>query len=176
VTHLAIVFPGASYGHRQPGLRLPTMVLESRGALVVAASYRSTTEDEPFYAGVDATYDEALAEHRPSRITLVGKSLGGHALAHLARRGVRADEAVWLTPVLERDEVFAGASAAPWPSLWIYGTADSAHHPARQAHLPGEHLQLDGADHVLEVEGDPSATVDCWRRIVVAVSGLLEQR
>ena len=175
MTHLAVVFPGASYHHGMPVLRLPSLVLERAGAVVVPVSYTSTTEDEPFYAGVDAALEAALAEHGPTRLTLVGKSLGGHALAHLARRGVGADEAVWLTPVFVRDEVYDGAQRASWRSLYVYGTADPAHHPERQASLAGAKVELAGADHALEVAGDPAATLDGWRRIVDAVSALLEQ-
>lgn len=189
MAHIALVFPGMSYGHASPGLLLPELALQQLGAAVVRVSYPVVAEwtgeqpfwtadrQERFFTDVRGQVDDAFAS-RPERVTLVGKSLGTHALSSLVDdpRLAAGTDAIWLTPLLREDEVFDAAQRAPWRSLYVVGLADAAHDRDRQASLAAEVLELEGADHGFEVAGDVLATVDSLRLLTERVLRFVEAR
>lgn len=171
MTHVALVFPGMSYGHESPVLRYAALALEQVGAIVERVTYPVVAEhtgeqrfwtperERRFVDDVLASTRRALAGG-PDRVTLVGKSLGTHALASIVDEPSLPSrtDAVWLTPVLGEDAVYEAARRCRWRSLHVVGLADTAHVPERQAQVPREVLELPGADHVLEIEGDVLAS------------------
>jgi hypothetical protein len=172
VTHVALVFPGMSYGHASPALRYVALALEQTGAVVERITYPVVDEhrgQQPFwtperearFAADVLTATRRALVREPDRVTLVGKSLGTHALASLVDEVALPahTDAVWLTPVFGEDAVFEAARRCRWRSLHVVGLADSVHVPERQAQVPGAVLELPGADHVLEVDGDVMASI-----------------
>ena len=178
---LTIVLPGAGYGPLGAVLRLPVLALEAAGATTATVTYppRTATEEPIWWATLhEAVADQvgsAIAHAQPSRVTFVAKSLGTVALAALDASGLveMGVDAIWLTPLFGQPEVRRGAVERHWRSLLVAGGADSYHHAegheeVRQA-LGAWSLVLDGADHALEVEGNPLATVEHLRCLTAAV-------
>jgi hypothetical protein len=177
VTHLAVFLPGAGYRHEHPLFWVARSALRQVGAAEVLVSYPETPtlaeiEDlrHPFYGNVRASLRAALDEHRPDRVTLVGKSLGTLALGEVVRAGIAPDAAaIWLTPIWAHGPTFDAARTAGWRSLFAVGTADPTYVPERQAALEGDVLVVDGGNHSLEVEGDVLGSVAALQRLATAV-------
>ncbi len=182
---VVVVLPGGGYGAVGAVLRFPVLVLQAAGAdatVVVEYPARSKPSEELLWpelvAAVDAQVRSAVS--RAERVTFVAKSLGTAALARLdAQTVVGAQiDAVWLTPLLRSPEVQAGVVAKrAWRSLLVAGDADPYHdpvqHEATRVTLGCQSLVLPGADHFLEVSGDPAASVDCLRHLTEAVTGFV---
>jgi hypothetical protein len=184
--HAAVVFPGMGYTHAYPILHLAGLAMEQVGATVERVTYPVVAEwagqDQFWTAEREARFyrdarDDVrrVLDARPERLTLIGKSLGSHMLAALVAEPELPErtEAIWLTPVLGEDNVLEGARRSRWRSLFVVGTDDPAHHPDRQASVPGEVLELPG-NHSLEVEGDIVATVDNYRRLTQTIVRFLD--
>jgi hypothetical protein len=176
VTHLAVLLPGAGYGVDNPLLWYARSALQQVGAVEVAVRYEHRLRphqwddrSHPFWTDVRTKVAAALDEHRPDRLTLVGKSLGTIAMGELARAGVTSVAAVWLTPIWGHDATFEAARTCGWRSMYAVGTADTTYVPERQARLPGDVVVVEGANHSLESEGDVLADLDAMRRITAAV-------
>jgi hypothetical protein len=129
--------------------------------------------DAAFRTGIVRDVTAALERWVPDRVTLVGKSMGGHALRVIIEERLDLPEdvrLVWLTPGWARDQTWKAARETTIPSLYVVGLADHEYHvPERHAVLPGRTLTLHGADHRLEVAGDVFATLDAWRQMAEAV-------
>lgn len=177
VTHLALVFPGAGYRHRDPLLYYARTVLDQIGATVVLVDYEvQPARDEigdlghPFFGHVRQATAVALEEHQPSHVTLTGKSLGTLAMAEIARSAlVPTATALWYTPVWWDDATFEAARTCGWRSLHLVGAADPGFVPERQAQVPGDVVEIAAANHSLEIEGDVAASLDALRRVTTAV-------
>lgn len=169
MTHLALTFPGMAYHHDAPLLWFARVALRQAGATVVPVTYDDPRDDARFFAGVRRDVTAAIEEHQPERITLVGKSLGTHALAEIARAGLAPEAAaIWLTPVWSTPS-WEAARSSGWRMLHVIGLADEVHAPDRQAELPGEVLAIDGADHILEIDGDVATSLAALERVTLAI-------
>ncbi|HVF31579.1 MAG TPA: hypothetical protein VM933_00970 [Acidimicrobiales bacterium] len=121
---------------------------------------------------VGASMREIIDEVRPSRVTLLAKSLGCEVVARLdpaVVSGAARVEVMWATPVFGLPAVRDGAIAKAWRSLIVSGDADRWYDPAGTAAVleatGGSVLVVERADHSLEVNGDVLATVDGLRRL-----------
>jgi hypothetical protein len=183
VEHLALIFPGMGYGHGQALLRYSRQALEELGATVIPVRYEvlarwdrqgafwSPERQAAFAAEVVETTGQVLTDNQPARLTLVGKSLGCHALAHVLNEVDIACpvRVVWLTPVWNVDETWQAARRCQWPSLYCVGLADPNHDPERHRVLSGRSITIEGGDHSLEVDGDVKATLGALERVISAV-------
>lgn len=160
---VAIVLPGARYLPFAPLLWFAREVAASRGwsVLEVWDEYLDRSEDP--WQWVEDRAEAALARAGDARLVLVTKSLTSHAVRIAAASNVPG---IWLTPLLYDDEIAAAFSSLDARALLIGGTADESWDSgvARTAgHLV---LELEGADHALQIAGDPLASVDSLRRVV----------
>jgi predicted alpha/beta-hydrolase family hydrolase len=115
--------------------------------------------------------EHALEAAGAARIAVIGKSLASR-LADLVNE--RDLPAVWLTPLLT-DPLTADALA--WvrrPTLLVGGTADELWDAqAIPDNSQLEALEIDGADHALQVRGDPARSLDALGQMTHAVAQLL---
>ena len=170
---LAVVFPGWRYTASMPLLAGAAEVMLELGFDVLRVEYdypaRGATLETP--AGEQAVMAavrgdaeavmravESLGDYRA--LVCVGKSLGTHALAHLVSRAP-LEALVWLTPPLAG----LGASIAETQqrSLVVIGTADphcddALMAPLRAREVTHRVLELEGANHALEIPGDEAKT------------------
>jgi hypothetical protein len=160
---VAVVLPGARYLPFAPLLWFAREIALARGwsVLEIWDEYLDRTADPERWVVERA---RAAFEHAgDARTLLVTKSLTSRAVS-LAADGDAPG--IWLTPLLHDAGIAAGFEQLSAPALLVGGTADESWDGgiARRAGL--EVLELEGADHALQIEGDPIASVDLLRRVV----------
>ena len=101
--------------------------------------------------------ERAIEVASPARVLVIGKSLASLLAGEISDREVPA---IWLTPLFDEPSVISGLARARRPALLVGGSADPTWRPAA---LPREReiglVELPGADHALEVPGDPVTTL-----------------
>jgi pimeloyl-ACP methyl ester carboxylesterase len=187
--HLAIVLPGLGYSADMPLLFFTVSHLVDLGAEILqveypysqCADYRTLDADERqrwLIADTVAACRVALGQRRYRRITLVGKSLGTRAMAHLLAHDETFADAttIWFTPVWHESPVRDAILATRQRALVVIGTADPHYDTtlaaATRAALNGELMIVAEADHGMEIEGDmlrSIAVLDEAMRAVVRV-------
>jgi hypothetical protein len=150
--------------------------LEQAGAAVLSVRYDDSvieSNKERFESGVRREIRGAVRHHQPSRLTLVGKSRGTHALALACSEDFELPSdtrLIWLTPTWKWDASWEAACSNPYPALHIVGLADDQYHrPDRHWLVPGITVEIPAADHRLEVAGDVARTLDAWRTMAEAI-------
>ncbi|HVN53410.1 MAG TPA: hypothetical protein VMT46_03690 [Anaerolineaceae bacterium] len=187
--HLGVVFPGIGYTAAMPVCYYPGLVLRSLGADLLnletayaRSGFSNLGEAEQaawLLADAAAALTAALKQRRYTRVTLVGKSLGTVATAALleGRSDLPISECIWLTPVLRSAQVCRWIAAGKPRGLLAIGAADSYYRPELIAGLERglgrKALVFPGADHSLEIQGDPAGTVRVIAELVNRVMEFL---
>lgn len=170
-----LMLPGRGYSCAMPLLHWTTRALQASGWRVLQASWELgnlPADPRPFVTEVaqrlqdTATSPDEAAGSHGAPVVVVAKSLGTYAAPWAAERGYPA---AWLTPVPTDPEVRAALHSYPAPSLVVGGTAD----PLWEAGFAGSGrvLQVDGADHSLELP-DWRASLEVHREVAEAVVAL----
>jgi hypothetical protein len=102
---------------------------------------------------------------------LIGKSLGSNAAVLAAERGLPA---VWLTPVLTVPWVAAALGRATAPFLLVGGTADAMWDGVLARRLSPYVLEVEGADHGLQLPGPPIDSIAVLGQVVGAMEEFLD--
>jgi pimeloyl-ACP methyl ester carboxylesterase len=181
--HLAIALPGYGYTADMPALYYPGHLITSRGGdlLQVQYNYSKNPEYERLEAGGQAAwlYADAMAacfaglsQGTYQRVTLIGKSLGTIAMAHLLgdKPEFTVAECVWLTPVLDDLLTFDRLLKGGERGLVLIGTEDPYYQPdqltalQKAANLTVQvHAQ---ANHSLELPGDIPGSIRILEKII----------
>ena len=183
--HLALVLPGLGYTCDMPLLYYTARQLRDLGADVLQVDYdyrrpasRALSDDEQtgrLLADATAAWRAGRAERAYEQVTLVGKSLGTLALAHLLahERGGGQVRAIWFTPLWHEASVREQLLGARRPALVVIGTADPAYEAATAQAVRGEILVIEGAGHSLDIPGEVVRSVQALERVVRAVHAFL---
>lgn len=188
--HLALVFPGWGYTAHMPLLYYATEALLQVGADVLQLEYahsrredfKAAPEAEQarwLFADVSAAYQVGLARHAYRQITLVGKSLGTLAMAHLLTQDTAPvpTQVIWFTPLLHDDDLTGAIEKWRRRSLFVIGAVDPYYDAARlsamQAATNGETVVVGGANHSLEIPGDVLQSVHVLEHVMEAVQAFL---
>jgi hypothetical protein len=183
--HLAFYFPGGYMPGEDLAERKPHAFVERLAWVTLRALEQAADVVEPvlydaipasdldrFRTGVIRDVRAGLEQHKPDRVTLVGKSRGVSALGVVLQEvELPADtRIIWLTPVWRNggpnwDIARENAISA----LYVVGLADELHKPDRHAVMIGRTVAIPDADHRLEVSGDIFATLAAWRTMAEAV-------
>lgn len=183
---LAILLPGLGYTLDMPLFYYVENLLLEQGWDVLRVEYayyqrvdfQDSSEAERarwLLADATAAYRAGLSQRTYERVALVGKSLGTLAMGHLLTMEESAIpmRAVWLTPLLGREQLREQIIRYGGPSLFVIGTADPHYDPkALESVLTatnGEAVVVEGAEHGMDIEGDPIASV---RAVAQVVEGL----
>jgi hypothetical protein len=160
---VVVVLPGARYLPFAPLLWFAREVALARGwsVLEVWDEYRDRSED-PWH-WVFERAEAALRHAGDARTALVTKSISSRAVTIAAEKGVPG---IWLTPLLHDADIAAGFEQLSAPALLVGGTADESWDGEVARRAGHEALELQGADHSLQIEGDPLGSVDALRRVV----------
>lgn len=160
----AVLLPGAGYPPPAPLLWFAREILSSRRwtVLQVADGYRGGDQLAWVEARLAAAIDRAPAG---ARILIVAKSLSTLGLGMAAALGLPG---IWLTPLVHHPEVITGLEAiAGTPTRLIGGGADPSWDLEVQNRYPHVSVvEIPGADHALQIPGDPRASLDALRRVV----------
>src|SRR3954447_6040675 len=168
-----VLLPGIFYPTTAPLLWFTRAVAAARGWGTLGVA--GVAADDPDPLGWTDARPRAALDHAPAEQTVVvGKSLGTTAAGLAAERGLPA---IWLTPLLDREEVAAAISATTAPTLLVGGTADPTWVPgAVPGGAPFERLELEGLDHALQRDGGVTASLDALRDVTHAAAAVLTAR
>ncbi len=170
---VVVVLPGARYLPFAPLLWFAREVALARGwsVLEVWDEYRDRSEDP--WRWVFERAEAALRRAGDAQVALVTKSIASRAVTIAAERGLPG---VWLTPLLHDDDIAVGFEQLSASALLVGGTADESWDGDFARRAGHDVLELDGADHGLQISGDPLGSVDALRRVAeridVFVAGL----
>ena len=173
---VVLLIPGMSYSPERPLLHF---------ASAVFGTYGWTTQDvwwaerPPQRDGQDLgvwfarlrSFAQAhllrlLERETAPKIALVGKSLGAFAAGLAADRSLPG---IWLTPVLRDSELPGDLRRSPAPFLLVGGTSDPSWDP-EVAHGFGQPVyEAEGADHAMEIAGDPVRSAEVLRQATSAM-------
>jgi hypothetical protein len=169
----AVVVPGGAFGPAAGLLRYAGVVAERRGA-TVHWHWWSQQPSEPFEPEIESwVCDEVggLLDGIGGSPLLIGKSLGTNAAALAVQRCLPA---VWLTPILTVPWVVAALERASAPLLLVGGTGDAMWDGAKARRLSPYVLEVEGADHGMQVPGPVSQSVAVLSRVVTAMDEFLD--
>src|SRR5262249_28259676 len=111
--------------------------------------------------------ERALEAGGGGRVLVIGKSLASLLAADVSERRLPA---AWLTPLLTEPAVIDGLAAARAPTLLIGGTGDPLWRARSIPDNPAlDVLELPGADHAVQIPGDPLASLDALRSVAESV-------
>lgn len=166
---VAVLLPGASYSPDRPVLYYAREVLRAQGWSVEEVWWNpeDLASDEAVIRTAKAAF-EKVADSNP---LVVGKSIGSLALPLVAQRGWPA---IWLTPLLNRPELLDALKIVTSKTLLVGGTADD-YWNSKVAVASGQQiLEMPGADHGLEIPGNPLASVDLLSELVKTMKLFVE--
>lgn len=151
-----LVLPGMGYTPSMPLLMLPMSALAEMGWNVWCAAWDlSDVRDDQNALNVtvrEAASQLMAAAGDPGEVMVLAKSIGSLAAPWVADKEVPA---VWLTPLLNRQEVQAGVGESAAPALLVGGTADPS--------WDGCAAQGFGQQVVEVADGDHSLFTGEWR-------------
>jgi hypothetical protein len=169
----ALVVPGGMFGPAAGLLLYAGAVAEGRGATVHRLAW-SQEPPNPFGPEIEgwvrAEVTRALDAVGGSPL-LIGKSLGTYAAPLIAERCLPA---VWITPVLTVPSVAAAIGRATAPCLLVVGTADAMWDGAAARRLTRYVLEIEGADHGMQLPGPLTESIAILGRVVVEIEGFLD--
>jgi hypothetical protein len=102
-----------------------------------------------------------------ARTAVIAKSLSSLLAPLVADRGLPP---VWLTPLLRQREIADGIARSQAPKLIVAGTQDDLYDHAVAVTLGAELLELEGADHGLQLDGRPLESLELMRTVVERVT------
>lgn len=151
-----VILPGAMYSPQAPLLWFArrAALASGRNVLTVVDAFVDRTQDPVTWVGSRLEAAIAHIHDRDERPVVVAKSLTSLAASIAARDHLPA---IWLTPLIAAGHpatpaVVAGLHAGTAPRLLIGGLADPSWDGAvARSFAHAEVLELDGADHGLEV-------------------------
>lgn len=188
---LAVVLPGAGYTAQAPLLHFATDIYLQQGYDVLTVNYRYndafyddfTMEEisDAIRSDVAASIDQVLAEYSYEEFSLIGKSLGTIAMASELKRPIFCDaKAIWLTPLIQRPDVFDAMHTLPNQALGFIGDEDPVYDEERFTPLksnPQLALRLvPGADHSLKLPGQTLASIELLKEIMSEIEKFQEKR
>ena len=171
---LAIVLPGAAYSCAHPLLYYSIKVLLKNKYRVIALN--KLYAEDPQFVEITKT-EEALHFVEEDSIclfeqirdqfltidTILAHSLGTYAVAcALENELVTPRNIIWQCPSL--NSKWNTMKNCPTRSLGIIGTLDERYSLAKTC-LPKDRLVIEGADHSLEIPGDPNKTIEILKQV-----------
>ncbi len=175
--NLFIVLPGAGYTTQHPLLHFTTGLFSNKGFDVLHINYSfnrqemSALSEVDFARDVQHAIDNATKNKKYSNYYVVAKSIGTIALSYLLNNPMLKDaKLVWLTPLLQREDVFSAMVNSDHKGLCIIGDRDSCFILERFEKLKNnQNLVLkviDGGNHSLELEGAPIKSIELLKNII----------
>jgi hypothetical protein len=167
---VVVALPGARYLPFAPLLWFAREVALARGwsVLEVWDEYRDRNEDP--WRWVFERAEAALRHVGEPRTALVTKSITSRAVTIAVEKGLPG---IWLTPLLHNDDIAVGFEQLSAPALLVGGTADESWDGQVARRAGHEVLELEGANHSLQIEGDPLGSVDALRVVTARIDEFL---
>ena len=185
---LAVLFPGLRYTCDMPLLYYTTRLLLERGADVLQLHTDYNRLDfetaaplaRAQWIGADALAGLLAGQSQRSytRLVLVGKSIGTLAIGFLLAGGAASQAAtIWLTPLLHQPLLVQAACLCNGPALFAVGESDSTYDAQALGRIQqatgAQVVMLPGANHSLEVPGDPQHSIRHLGVVMEAITRIL---
>jgi hypothetical protein len=149
---MAVLLPGQFYPTRAPALWFAREAAMARGWSALEVLGEPGLHDDPL-GWEQSCAERAIEAAGAARVLVIGKSLASLLAGAISDLVLPA---VWLTPLMHEPSVIDGLARAARPNLLVGGSADPSWRvDALEAGDSIEVLELAGADHALEVPGDP---------------------
>ncbi|MGJ7912437.1 alpha/beta hydrolase [Neobacillus sp. LXY-1] len=174
---LTIILPGTGYTTQKPLLYFSTSASLQKGFDVLQVNYEYSKEElsllseQEFTADVIAVIEPILKNERYSKINIIAKSIGTIALTYLLDNLIfETAMTIWLTPLLQRDDVFNALLNSSNKGLLIIGDRDHCYIEERYKELKSNNnisLKLiEGVNHSLEFEGNIFNSIDALKKVI----------
>lgn len=179
---LVIVLPGAGYTTQAPLLHFTTGVFYKKGFDVLHINYTfsrqemSVLNEKDFAGDVQLAIDNAIKDKEYSNYYIVAKSIGTKALRYLLNN-TRLKEAkiVWLTPLLQNDDVFNTMVNSDNKGLCIFGEKDRLCFILERFEKLKNNQNLilkvvDGGNHNLELDKEPIKSIELLKSVIADIN------
>lgn len=158
---VAILLPGRVYPVTAPLFWFASEALRAAGWTVLAID--DTYREGDMFSWVSERARAGLDWAGSARPLLVAKSMSTTVATLAAEHSIPG---VWLTPLLLEPSVLAAMSAIEAPGLAVGSTGDPTWSQRAAMQLRRmEVLQLAGANHALEVPGEPERSIEMLGRV-----------
>lgn len=182
--HLAIILPGEGYTTQGPLLHYSTGVFlhKSYDVLQVNYQYKNKVYDdftieeisEAIKLDVKTVFDDVLTNKTYENFYLIGKSLGTIAMSYeLNRECFKYAKAIWLTPLIQREDVLGAMVRSKNKGLCIIGDKDSFYTEERYSKVienPNITSKLIlNVNHSLEYDGNAVESIDVLKSVIADI-------
>jgi hypothetical protein len=175
---LVIVLPGAGYSTQAPLLYYTTGIFYNKGFDVLHINYSfsrqdlSSLDERELATDVQLVIDTAINGKKYSNLYIVAKSIGTKVLRCLLEHKMFNDaNLVWLTPLLQNDDVFHAMHNSENKGLCIFGEKDSHCFIVERFEKLKDNQNLvlkvvEGGNHSLELDEDPIISIDILKSVI----------
>ena len=176
--NLVIVLPGAGYTTQAPLLHFTTGVFYTKGFDVLHINYTFSRQEmaalneRDLARDVQLAIDNAIKDKKYSNYYVVAKSIGTKVLRYLLDNTMLKDaKVVWLTPILQNDDVFNTMVNSNNKGLCIFGEKDSVCFITERFEKLKSNQNLllkvvDGGNHSLELDKEPIKSIEMLKGVI----------
>jgi hypothetical protein len=180
--NLVIVLPGAGYTTQAPLLHFTTGVFYTKGFDVLHINYTFSRQEmaalneRDLARDVQLAIDNATKDKKYSNYYVVAKSIGTKVLRYLLDNTMLKDaKVVWLTPILQNDDVFNTMVNSNNKGLCIFGEKDSVCFIAERFEKLKNNQNLllkvvDGGNHSLELDKEPIKSIEVLKSVISVIN------
>ena len=183
---LAIFLPGIGYTNDSPILHYTGSYLLQKEINILRVDYRYSDSDEFLNStkgeqahwiieDVKPAVEAVLSEKDFKKIILIGKSMGTIALGEILSSITKLKDAevIWLTPLINHDELVAQILKINNRSLLIMGTEDHAYKADQLEKILEkknvDSLIIEGLNHSLEIENQIIESIHASQKILLKI-------
>ncbi|WP_419394179.1 alpha/beta hydrolase [Cytobacillus praedii] len=180
--NLAIILPGAGYSAQAPLLHYSTGVFINKSFDVLQVNYQYNNKDyadfsevsEAIKLDVKNVLDYVLSNKSYKNFYLIGKSLGTIAMSsELNRETFKDAKAVWLTPLIQREDVLSAMVRTHNNSLCIIGDKDPCYTEERYSKvIENPHIiskLIPNVNHGLEYDENAVESIDILKSVIAEI-------
>lgn len=183
---LVIVLPGAGYTTQAPLLSFTTGLFYNKGFDVLHINYTFSREElsvlneKNFARDVQLTIENAIKDKKYSDFYIVAKSVGTKALSYLLdHEKWKATKVVWLTPLLQNDQVYSALVNSEHKGLCVFGEQDHTCFIGERFEKLKKNSNLilkvvDGGNHSLELDHNPIKSIDLLKMVISDINEFLK--
>lgn len=179
--NLVIFLPGAAYTVQSPAFHYSQEIFLDNSFDVLQVNYRYNDKaydefskeelSEAIKHDVRTVLDKVLTDTSYEKFYFVGKSLGTIAMSSEINRDIfKEANAIWLTPLLQRDDVFATMVNSENRGLCIIGDNDRCYVEERFDQLKNKPnlvaKLLPNVNHSLEYDHNMVESIDILKEII----------
>lgn len=190
---LAVLFPGIGYNNDMPLQYYTAKLLEQQGYDILKVNYRyndkpefldATFEEKMkwMHEDVKASLDEILKEKSYEDILLVCKSIGTIAGLEALKiyQSLNQAKIIWLTPLTHNSIMVEQLKTLQNDGLIIIGTDDPCYVKENIDELSKmenyEVCVFPQADHSMELVGNPLASIDIIKQVLLKIESFLTEK